>query len=370
MAQDTTVFQYLINSEYIAAMISRYQGKKVLDAIFAEGARVEDETGLNSADAMLKANTLLVNSFDGKAKVVRVPIMPKATGSVTALAESSDDSVEVTYTPTYSNITINEYGRQKATTTGKAELQTFDGAVAQLLTFMVESMADTKERLIAAKAFAGGTKAASEAADAVKYFQVGPVDQGASVYKPDGLLTPEAIEDALVLLRDTAEPFSNGLYMGLIHPEQRPALMAAAGNQLESFQLYQAASPFPSNMRMGIVGVWKGVMWFEVANSYMKVASGAHDGTAAYKTAIFGKNFLAKAFVPTGNLPLSETSDIQQIPFDDFVIRIVPDATDHHRRNHIITPYFVGGYEVGDRDAGLYIVAKSNFAASAAADVA
>jgi hypothetical protein len=106
-----------------------------------------------------------------------------------------------------------------------------------------------------------------------------------------------------------------------------------------------------------------------VKQAAMKIAAGAHDGGFAYKTAIFGKNFLAKAFVDVANLPVSN-SEVQQIPFDDFVIRISPEYTDSHSRNSVVTYWFVGGYNIADRDAGLYIVAKSTFGGSAAASVA
>ena len=368
--QSVSVFTNLINSEYLAPMISKYQGNKILDAIFMDGAvNAADGRYLASdAENALKCNTLLLNSFDGKAKVVRVAIAPKATGSVSALGEEND-AVEVTYTPTYADVTITEYGKQKATVSGLAQLQVFDGATAQLLAFIVACAADTKELLIGAKIFAGGTKAVSTTGDTVKYFQVGAVAQGAGIYKPDGILTAEAIDEGLVLLKDVATPFDNGLLMGVIHPEQELTLRAAAGSQLENFQLYSAASPFPSNVASGCIGAWKGVMWFSIAQAAMKIATGAHDGGYAYKTAIFGKNFLAKAFVDVANLPVSNAS-VQQIPFDDFVVRISPDGTDAHSRNSIITYWFVGGYNVADRDAGLYIVAKSTFGGSAASTVA
>ena len=368
MAFNTTDLSNLINSEYITAMISKYQGAKVVDAIFADGATVNDETGITS-DAVIKAPTQLVADYDGKAKVVRVPIMPKISGSTTELGETND-AAEITYVPTYADVTIKEYGHDKATVTGKAQLMVFDGATSQALATMVAAAGDAKEKILAAIYTAGGTKAASEAADSVKYFQVGATAQGGGVFKPASDLTPEAIDEAKVLIQDTAEPFSNGLFMGLIHPECVPGLKAIAGNQLESFQLYQASSPFPSNMRMGIVGVYKGIAFFEVKYSALKVASGANDGTAAYKTVIFGRQFLAKGFVPPANLPLSEAGDVQNIPFDDFVVRIAPDASDPHRRNKVATWWFVGGYSVADRDAGVYIVSKSTFASSAAASVA
>ena len=369
-AQDTTVFTHLIASEYLAPMISKYQGLKILDAIFMDGAVNTGDGRYLASDAenALKSNTMLVNEFNGKAKVVRVGIAPKAAGSVSALGEEND-AVEVTYTPTYADVTITEYGKQKATVTGKAILSVFDGATAQLLAYMAACAADTKELLIGAVIFAGGTKAVSTSGDTVKYMQVGPVSQGASIFKPDGILTAEAIDEALVLLKDSADPFDNGLLMGVIHPEQELTLRALAGSQLENFQNYSAASPFPSNIASGVIGAWKGVMWFSVKQSAMKIASGAHDGGYAYKTAIFGKNFLAKAYVDVANLPVSNSS-VQQIPFDDFVIRISPDGTDPHSRNSIITYWFVGGYAVADRDAGLYIVAKSTFGGSTAASVA
>ena len=370
MSQDTTVFTNMIASEYLAPMISKYQGLKCLDAIFMDGAVMNGDGRYLASDAenALKANTLLVNEFSGKAKVVRVPIAPKAAGSASELAEDND-AVEVTYTPTYVDVTIREYGKQKATVTGKAILSVFDGATAQMLSYMAACAADTKELLISALIFAGGTKAVSTDADTVKYFQVGAVSQGGNVFKPDGILTAEAIDEALVLLKDTAESFDNGLLMGVVHPEQELTLRALAGSQLENFQNYSAASPFPSNIAAGVIGAWKGVMWFSIKRAAMKIASGAHDGGYAYKTAIFGKNFLAKAFVDVSNLPVSNGS-VQQMPFDDFVIRISPDGTDPHSRNSIVTYWFVGGYAIADRDAGLYIVAKSTFGGSPAATVA
>lgn len=368
MAQDTTVFQNEIATEYFVSMISKYQGKKCLDAIFMDGAVGDDNQGLLSdAENVLKAPTAV--SFDGKAKTIVVPIMPRAVGSVTALAQVND-AVEVTYTPEICTLTLNEYGRQKATITGLAQLQVYDGAVAQVLAYMVECAADTKERLIGSIICAGGTKAASEAADAVKYFQTGPVAQGGGVFKPSRILTPEDIDMALVSIKANATPFDNGLYMGVIHVEQEPGLKSLAGNQLESFQNYSAASPFPSNIRAGVIGAWKGVMWFSVDNPYFKTASGSHDGSPSYKTAIFGKNFIAKGFVNVASLPLSAKADVVQIPFDDFVIRVAPDYTDPHNRNCVVTYWLVAAYGVADRDAGCYIRSMSNYSGSEAASMA
>jgi hypothetical protein len=364
MAQDTTTFQYLINSEYLVSMIETYQGRKFLDMLFMSGAGAYD----GQTSDVLKMPTELITTYDGKAKVVRVPIMPTITGDVTSLAETNDAS-EISFTPGYCDITPAEFGKVKATITGKAQLQTYTSPTAIFLNALAAWMADTKERLIGRKMFAGGTKAQSEGADTVKYFQVGPVAQGGAVYKPDGFLTPEAINDALILLRDVAEPFDNGLLCGVIHTEQTKALKEAAGSELKDFQLWQSASPFPSNMRMGVIGVWNGTMWFETTNPYCKVASGAHDGTPAYKTALFGKKFMAKAYCPPAVLPLSDPSAMQ-MPFDDFVLRVAPDASDPHRRSVIVTPWFVGEYNIALRNAGVYIVAKSNFSTTSAASVA
>ena len=367
--QDVTVFTDLIASEYITGMISKYQGKKILDALFMDGVVSEDNQGLLSdAENVLKAPTAV--SFDGRAKKIVVPVMPKATGSVTSLAQEND-AVEITYSPETCELTLAEYGRQKATISGLAQLQTYDGAVAQVLNYMVECACDTKERLIGSVICAGGTKAASEAAaDSVKYFVTGPRAAGGGVFKPSRILTPEDIDMALVGIRANAAPFDNGLYMGILHVEQEPGLRSLAGNQLESFQNYSAASPFPSNIRTGSIGVWKGVDWHVVDNPYFKVAAGANDGSPAYKTAIFGKSFLAKGFCAVASLPLSAKADVVQIPFDDFVIRISPDYTDPHNRNCVVTYWMVTSYGVADRDAGCYIVSMSNYSGSEAADMA
>lgn len=368
MAFNVTDLANMIHSETILGMIRKWQGKLVFDPIFAEGVMVEDTTRLD--DVQLKSPTALVNSFDGKAKIVRVPIAPAATGSTTELAEESDDSEEVTYTPTYCDITIREYGRQKASISGKAQLQVYDGTTPQALAAIVASAADTKERLIGAIALAGGTKAESTGADSVKYFQSGPVAQGGGIFKPSEDLDPDMLMDGIITLKDKCEPFENGLMLGYIHPEAARSLKALAGNKLESFHLYQAGSPYPSVLRKGLIGVWEGVAWIETAFPLLKIADGSADGTAAYKTLVFGKNFMAKAFVPPQFLPLAESADVIQIPFADMAIRIVPNASDHHRRGKVITPYFVGGYARADRDAGFYIVSKSSWSGSDASKMA
>lgn len=369
---NTSMFTNLINSEYIARMVKKYQGKsgKVLDAIFADGIPINDQFNegvVANADATFKAPTYVSQPFSGKAKVVRFGIAPKAAGSVTALAEAND-AVEIAPVFTYADVTLAMYGRQKATISGLVQLQAFDGAVATILDYMIECASDSKMQLIAAKILNVGTKAASEAADPVRYFVLGAQDAGAGVMKPDQILTCEAIEEALVLMRDKAEPFDNGLYLGLIHTEQVSGLKALAGNKLENFQLYAAGAPFASNMRNGIVGVAFGVMWMELDMSAMKLAAGAFDGTPAYLTAILGKHAVCKAFVPSQLIPLSDPN-VTQIPFDDFVIRIA-SSTDPNKLDKVVTWTGCFGYNILDRDASIVIKAKSNFSTSPAASVA
>jgi len=367
-----TTMTNLINSEYIASMVSKYQGKagKLLDAIFADGVPVEDqykEGVIAGAEANLKAPTMMLVSHSGKSKVVRFPIRPKAVGSYAVLGETND-AVEITYTPTYADVTVAIRGKQVATISGAAQLQTFDGAVSQVLDYMIEAASDAKMGLIASTIFNVGTKIASEAADPVRYLCLGGVDVGAGTYKPDQVLTCDAIEEALVLVRDKAETFDNGLYLGCIHSEQVVGLKALAGNQLESFQLYAAGSPFAGNMRNGLIGVWKGVLWCEMDLATMKVSAGAADGSPSYLTAILGKNALCKAFVPGSLIPLSDPN-VTQIPFDDVVIRIAP-STDPNKMDKVITWTGVFGYAICDRDASVVIKAKSTFSTSAAAAVA
>lgn len=364
-AGDVSNLDILINEQLILDMTTEYQGKKVLDSLFGSGVEVRDEySQVNGVDAMFKAPTFLVKPFDGKAKKLTIPIAPRATGIITTLSETGAPD-EVAYVPTEVDFTPVEIGNFKATITGLAQLQVYTPVTAAMLKHIVAMMADTKEQLISTRVFAGGTKAVSEAADKVRYFQVGPVSQGANIFKPDGFLKDTDIIEASVRIADVAEPFDNGLFLGVIHKEQIPTLRALAGSSLREFQLYAASSPFPSNQRMGIIGVWEGIMWVSVDNALAKIAAGAHDTTPAYKTAIFGKNFLGKAYVPPQMLPLADPA-VTQLPFDDFVIRIAPTTSDVHRRGMSVAPYMYVDYEVAMRNAGLYIVAKSNFSTSQA----
>lgn len=367
--QDVTAFTNWIHSEYITGMIVKYLTRKQLDALFKDGAVGEDPQGiLSDGENLLRCPTNIV--MDGKAKKIVVPIRPRATGSVTALAESND-AVEVSNTYETCELTLAEYGRQKATVSGLAQLQVFDNILLEMMAFIVECAADTKELLIGAKITQGGTKAASEAADAVKYFQCGPISQGGGVYKPSRIIEGSDIDMAVTSLRTAgAQPFLNGLFMGIMHAEQVTGLKAMAGSDLEKFELFAAASPFPSAIRTFAIGVWKGVQWFWTDNAYFKTASGSHDGTPSYKTAIFGQNFLAKGYVGVANLPLSAKSDVIQVPFDDFVVRMAPDYTDPHCRNTVITPWMVLAYNIAVRADGLYIVASSNYSGSEASVMA
>lgn len=369
MAQDTTAFSDWIHSETITGMIVKYLTKKQLDALFKDGAIGEDIQGiLTNGENLLRCPTNVVT--DGKQKKVRVPIRPRAVGSVTPLAQVND-AVEVAPVYGYCDIELAEYGRQKATITGLAQLQVFSDVQLEVLAYIVECAADTKELLIGAKITQGGTKAASEAADAVKYFQCGPLHQGGGVFKPSRILEASDIDMAVTALRTGgASPFMNGLYMGIIHAEQLPGLKTVAGSELEKFELFASASPFPSPIRLFAVGVWKGIQWFWTDNPYFKVASGSHDGSPAYKTAIFGQNFIAKAFVNVANLPLSAKSDVVQIPFDDFVVRLAPDYSDPHCRGTVVTPWMVLNYNIAVRDDGVYIVASSNYSGSEASAMA
>jgi len=365
--QDTTTFTNWIHSEYIVGMIAKYETKKFLDALFKDGAVGDDPQGiLADAENLMRCPTNVV--FDGRAKKIRVPIRPRAVGSVTPLAQAND-AVEISPTLEYVDLTMTEYGRIKATISGLAQIQVFDNALGEMLAYIVEAAADTKELLIAAIMTAGGTKAASEVADTVKYFQCGPVQQGGTaVYKPSRILEGSDIEMTVTSLRTAgARPFSNGLFMGVIHAEQMTGLKAMAGSDLEKWELFSAASPFPSSIRTFALGVWKNVMWFWTDNPYFKTASGSHDGTPSYKTAIFGQDFLAKGYVGVTNLPLAAKADVMQIPFDDFVVRVSPDYTDPHSRNTIITPWMVLQYAVAVRASGAYIVASSNYSGSEAA---
>lgn len=369
MAQDTTAFTDWIHSEYITGMIVKYLTKKQLDALFKDGARGEDvQKILSDGENMLRCPTNVVT--DGKTKKVVVPIRPRAAGSVTPLAQVND-AVEVA--PTYGTceLVLAEYGRQKATVTGLAQLQVFTDVLLEMMAYIVECAADTKELLIGAVITQGGTKAASAAADKVKYFQAGPVPQGGGVFKPSRILEGSDIDMSVTALRTGGTmPFANGLFMGVIHAEQVTGLKAMAGSDLEKFELFATASPFPSPIRMFAIGVWKGVQWFWTDNAYFKVAAGSHDGSPAYKTAIFGQNFLAKAYVDVANLPLSAKSDVVQVPFDDFVVRLAPDYSDPHCRGTVVTPWMVLSYGVAVREDGLYIVACSNFSGSEASAMA
>lgn len=365
MAIDTSTMTNLINSEYITTMIAKYQTQKQLDAIFADGAMGND-VNLTDAENILKAPTAVVTSFDGKAKKVVVPVMGRATGSVTALGETSNDPTEITYNVSTAEVTITEYGKQKATISGKAQLQVFDGAVAQVLAYMASCAADSKEKLIASKITAASkTNWAEEKSqyvsesdkDEVKYIMSNPTGTpkkpAAGFYYLDGSGNKvDMIEIALANIANS-ERFDNGLFMGIIHHEAVPALRAS-GAVFESFQLHQAGSPVPANnIAYGVLGAFKGVMWFATDNPYFKVSAGGAEGQDAFKTLIFGKNFIAKAFVDPEYLP--RTPDVEQFVFDDFVIRVAPDGADPHRRNKIVTWYFVGGYNIADRDNGIAI---------------
>ncbi len=361
MAIDTSTMTNLINSEYIATMIAKYQTQKQLDAIFADGAMGED-VNLTDAENILKAPTAVVNSFDGKAKVVRVPVMGRATGNVLELGETSNDPSEISYSVSVADVTIKEYGKQKATISGKAQLQVFDGAVAQVLAYMAACAADSKEKLIASKCTVASNTSfgavKSSTSDEVKYVMSKPtgtttMNPAAGLYYLDANNNKvDMVEIALANIANS-ERFDNGLFMGIIHHEAVPALRAS-GAVFESFQLHQAGSPVPANnLAYGVLGAFKGVMWFATDNPYFKVAGGGATGEDAYKTLIFGKNFLAKAFVDPVYLP--RTPDVEQYVFDDFVIRVAPDGTDPHRRNKIVTWYFVGGYNIADRDNGIII---------------
>ena len=370
MALDTTALSGMIHSEYFAQVVEAYGSKAALDSLFKTGVASSDVQGIVPGTDAMKAPAELVTSFDGKAKKVVVPIRPKAVGSVATLNENTSDAVETAYSPTLCEVEIDEYGKQKITVSGLAELQTYTSATAEALVYLAECMGETKELLISSL-FSSVTnhKAASTSGEAYKYFLIDATETGVGtgIFKPDGALDVDEVRKAVIYCQSNALPWGNGLYLGIVHPEAKYDLLTAASSDMKDFRNYQAGSPFVSAAHMGVIGVWEGVMWVEVANDNLKIANGGNDGVNAYRTLIMGRNYLAKAHVDPNALPFAwKDKGGVQIPFGDFCLRVVPNTADAHGRGMIVTPYFVGGYEIADRAAGIVIVSQGAYSLTAA----
>jgi len=371
MAMDTNSLTGMIHTEYFAQVVEAYGSKAALDSLFKTGVASSDVQGIVQGTDAMKAPAELVNSFDGKAKKVVVPIRPKAVGSTATLNENTSDAVETAYTPNLCEVTIDEYGKQKITVSGMAELQTYTSATAEALVYLAECMGETKELLISSL-FSSVTdhKAASTSDEDYKYFLVDPVETNpgvSGIFKPDGALDVDEVRKAVIHCQSNALPWGNGLFLGIIHPEAKYDLLAAASSDMKDFRNYQAGSPYVSAAHMGVIGVWEGVMWVEVANDNLKISAGGNDGVNAYRSLIMGRNYLAKAHCDPAALPFAwKDKGGVQIPFGDFCLRVVPNTADAHGRGMIVTPYFVGGYDIADRAAGIVIVSQGAYTLSAA----
>ena len=315
-------------------------------------------------DQLLSLTQFAKTTYQGKGSAVNVVIDDDYQESVTAITQITDGGrTDTSYVPTVVTMTPTEYGKLSWTLTGKGNLQFFDDANSKVMGQVSNAAVKSYDTIIAAAALEGGTATDDSVIGGSTRFRVINPD---AAHKPGGALTTDHVTKAMIDLQDRDVPtFDNGMYVAVIHPAMKYDLMnevAASGMPWTEYSKFrQAGISEIGEFARGIIGTWAGFVWVESNSPSMKIASGGSGGGYSYKTLFCGKNYLAAAFVPVGNLPWN--GEGERYPIHPYIeLRVKGDSSDNLCRNKKFGYYMIGACGVAKKNAGFFYVSKSAFA--------
>lgn len=345
-----TVSDFYISPEYFINAIEGMQNASVYTAILAN--KIQEYS----------------REYDGKSTKAVFTVSRDAVSDTTAISEDTGGAGGDAdrYSESEVEITIAEYGNFEETISGKAKLQTFDDSTAKIFRFLAKSSMQTMDDLFAEKAVEGGTGA--DCSDVSSHACVWEVLNPDGSHKPQDTLTTNDVRQAVVQVSDNTDPFSDGLFRCIIHHHLLYDIMNEETTGAMSFVEYskyrQSAIGAPAEYAFNEVGVYARCLWMPTYSSEHVISTGADDGSDAYKTLIFGQNYLGAVFVPTSLLAFADNGLAERFPLSRYMeLRLGPATSDDHFRGVKMVPYFVGGVDLIKRTAGKFLVSKSSYAA-------
>jgi N4-gp56 family major capsid protein len=218
---------------------------------------------------------------------VQFTFYPNMAQATSALTEASDVTA-VALTDTAVTVTLAEYGNA-VITTALVRGTSFLNVDADAANIVGYNMVDSIDKVVSDVAMAG-------TAAYVIYAQGSMGSRPTSRVGIADAATFGAQEgrQAVAELRgDSAPGFTNGNYIGIIHPDVSYDLRGeTAVTDVIQYQLYQEGAP----VRAGSIGTFNGIEYIENPRAPILDDAGATSTTNVYQTLIAGRQALAKAF--------------------------------------------------------------------------
>lgn len=262
------------------------------------------------------------------------------------------------------DLTIAEYGNFEEKISGKARLQTYDQATAKVFRFLVGSAMKTFDDLFAETALEGGTATDTDGgAENTQWHVLNPDGS----HDPQDTLTTNDVRDAVLKIENETQPFADGLFRVVIHHHLIHDIMEEVDANSLAFADYskyrQAGMSIPAEFAYNEIGVFAGCLWKKTYSAKHVITDGASGGTAdAYKTLVFGQNYVGGVFVPTENLSFADNGLSERYPISRYIeLRMGPNTADHHYRGIRVVPYFAGGTTIIKKAAGIFYVSTSDY---------
>ena len=215
---------------------------------------------------------------------VQFTFYPNMAQATSALTEASDVTA-VALTDTAVTVTLAEYGNA-VITTALVRGTSFLNVDADAANIVGYNMVDSLDKVVSDVAMAGTNVLYSTGSGALPTSRVTIAD--ANTF--DAITPRQAVAQ---LRGDSAPGFTNGNYVGIIHPDVSYDLRAeTAVTDVIQYQLYQDGAP----IRAGSIGTFNGIEYIENPRAPILDDAGATSTTNVYQTLIAGRQALAKAF--------------------------------------------------------------------------
>jgi len=215
---------------------------------------------------------------------VQFTFYPNMAQATSALTEASDVTA-VALTDTAITVTLAEYGNA-VITTALVRGTSFLNVDADAANIVGYNMVDSLDKVVSDVAMAGTNVLYSTGSGALPTSRVTVAD--ANTF--DAITPRQAVAQ---LRGDSAPGFTNGNYVGIIHPDVSYDLRAeTAVTDVIQYQLYQDGAP----IRAGSIGTFNGIEYIENPRAPILDDAGATSTTNVYQTLIAGRQALAKAF--------------------------------------------------------------------------
>ena len=215
---------------------------------------------------------------------VQFTFYPNMAQATSALTEASDVTA-VALTDTAVTVTLAEYGNA-VITTALVRGTSFLNVDADAANIVGYNMVDSLDKVVSDVAMAGTNVLYSTGSGALPTSRVTVADGNTF----DAITPRQAVAQ---LRGDSAPGFTNGNYVGIIHPDVSYDLRAeTAVTDVIQYQLYQDGAP----IRAGSIGTFNGIEYIENPRAPILDDAGATSTTNVYQTLIAGRQALAKAF--------------------------------------------------------------------------